>query len=73
MGVINMVKQEECKYCNGTGKQTCYSCSGAGSKIEVNLVYIPIFGYALPETKICYSCNGTGRTYCPYCHGTGKS
>lgn len=69
---INMRQDDQCGYCNGTGKRICYSCSGAGSKMELNPAYIAIFGYALPETKICYTCNGTGKTICPYCHGTGR-
>lgn len=66
-------EQKICRYCRGTGKQTCYTCSGAGVRTELNAVYIAIFGFTMPETRTCYECNGSGKVKCTYCNGTGKS
>lgn len=65
-----------CSQCKGTGKISCYSCSGRGTKSGSSMCYVcagrGYFKY--PEVK-CGECKGTGSVNltknCSYCSGKG--
>lgn len=59
---IRFYQKGICRYCDGTGSTTCYSCGGQG--------YVSNWFYG--GTSVCSTCNGTGKVTCSYCNGTGE-
>lgn len=74
---INIIKQERCETCNGSGAaagtsaQTCHRCNGTG---QIQTQQRTILGY-MTNVSTCPECHGTGKiikTPCKDCRGTGK-
>lgn len=57
-----MAKYKQCTWCDGTGKQKCSRCHGAGEvagKVNYSRYYT------------CSECGGSGEVDCPMCNGQG--
>ena len=74
---IKLKKQVTCKACHGSGakegsgKQACHTCGGAG---EVRQVSKSLFGQFVNIT-VCPTCSGSGEIIvdkCETCHGHGR-
>lgn len=58
---------ERCGSCNGSGKQTCFSCQGRG-RITIP-AYAPNAG---TSDGWCAPCTGSGKRNCDSCGGSGN-
>ena len=74
---INLVRDEECPECHGTGAkpgskvETCPTCHGSGQE---RVVQNTPFG-RIQNVRTCSKCRGTGKIItepCQKCHGRGK-
>ena len=74
---INLVRDEECPECNGTGAKpgskvdTCPTCQGSGQE---RVVTNTPFG-RIQNVRTCSRCGGSGKIItepCAKCHGRGK-
>ena len=74
---INLVRDEECPECNGTGAKpgskvdTCPTCHGSGQE---RVVTNTPFG-RIQNVRTCSRCGGSGKIItepCAKCHGRGK-
>ena len=74
---INLVRDEECTGCNGSGAkpgskvETCKNCNGTGQE---TVVQNTPFG-RMQSVRTCSKCRGAGKIItepCPKCHGRGK-
>ena len=74
---INLVRDEECPTCNGTGAKpgskvdTCPTCHGTGQE---RVVSNTPFG-RIQNVRTCSRCHGAGKIItepCTKCHGRGK-
>ena len=72
---LQMVSQEACSACRGTGARagslptTCPSCQGSGIRANTT-------GDVFASTEPCPQCNGRGLIVedpCPICHGSGRA
>ncbi|MBR5640336.1 MAG: hypothetical protein IKW83_11510 [Muribaculaceae bacterium] len=86
---ITIVQAKECSYCDGTGKDFCFSCSKTGRKDCPNCTDGKVYdgyNYELEEStyvtcdecggrgdKACDKCNGRGYNTCEHCNGTGNT
>lgn len=63
------MKNENCSFCNGSGKLPCSGCAGTGKVKESTA------GAAKSDSgwAPCARCNGKGEITCPRCKGSGKS
>ncbi len=74
---INVVRDEECAECGGTGAKkgtsptTCPTCKGTG---QVRVTQNTPFG-RIQNVRACDACRGTGKIIkepCPRCNGRGR-
>lgn len=61
--VYKIGKATDCEICDGTGLETCSTCSGHGLAVEGDMHHLP-----------CKACGDRGRTEmpCGYCDGHGR-
>ncbi len=74
--MIKIMKESKCRYCKGSGEQTCHICGGSGYRMIYKNPLPNVFAfvtYDFSEISSCYKCHTVGTVICRHCKGTGKS